>query len=366
MNLKRERFGQVIAVMGMQFGSEGKGAIAEYLSYAASIAVRTGAANAGHTIYYKGEKFVMRQLPVAWTNPTAKLVIGMGAMISLDVLLQELETIDKVIPIKGRVFIDKRVHVITQNQIDREQGTDLAARIGSTSAKSREGIGMAAADKVLRSKECRRAEKVPILQPYVVDTVGMVNTALEQDEIVLLEGTQGFGLSVDHGHFPFTTSRDTSVTATAASVGICTHEFPIDVIGVVRTYPIRVAGNSGPFGKDAQELTWEEVNKRAGAPPGTIIERTTVTNGVRRVSEFSEEEFAKACQVDRPTQLAVTFVDYLDWRMHESQNITHFAHVFLEKLERMARCPVTLVKTGPHTTIDFDNHRAAMWRKLAA
>ena len=302
---------KLIVVVGMQYGSEGKGAIISYLAPIVNMGIRSGAANAGHTIYFQNRKFVMRQLPVVWTNPTAKLVIGAGAIISPDVLLNEIEYVGRFSKIKDRLFIDYRAHVITPDQIQEEQKTDLALRIGSTSATAREGIGVAAANKVLRKSSCIQAKDFPELKPYLSDTVELINERLEDHDWVILEGTQGFGLSLDYGHFPFVTSRDTSVSSLAASVGINPYQFETEVIGVTRTYPIRVAGNSGPFGEDAEEITWEEVTRRAGSPR-LIREITSVTKKLRRVGTFSKKEFLRACKVNRPTIIALTFADYLD------------------------------------------------------
>jgi len=308
---KKERFGEVWVVEGMQLGSEGKGAITNYLAPAVSAGVRSGAANAGHTFYYQGKQ-IMRQVPSVWTNPLAKLIIGRGSLISSDVLLAEIKSIEKIMPIRHRLFIDSKAHVIAQDQIDRECQSDLAKRIGSTSAISREGIGTAAADKVLRKESCLQAKNFTPFKDFICDTVDMINTILEDDGIVLIEGTQGYILSLDHGFFPYVTSRDTCVPALAASVGISMHEFPVNVVGVTRTYPIRVAGNSGPFGEDCEEISWEDVTRRAKSPI-PIIESTTVTKKIRRISTFSKKNFLEAVRVNRPTELAVTFTDYLDW-----------------------------------------------------
>ena len=235
MHHNKECFGRAMIVVGMQYGSEGKGAITSYLAPIASIGVRSGAANAGHTIYFNDRKFVMRQIPSTWINPLSKLVIGVGALISMDILIEEIATLSKYTSIANRLYIDPKTHVITKNQIAMERKTDLAKRIGSTSAISGEGIGMAMADKVLRKKSCLLAKDVKELKPYLTDTVDMINSCLDRDDIVLVEGTQGSGLSLDHGHFPYTTSRDTNATAIAASIGIASHQFEIDVIGVTRT-----------------------------------------------------------------------------------------------------------------------------------
>lgn len=356
--------GRAIIIVGMQYGSEGKGAITTYLAPLASLGVRSGAANAGHTVYYQNRKFVMRQIPSVWINQMAKLVIGRGALISLDVLLKEIEMVNGFSEIKDRLFIDSRAHVITEKQIKEEQATDLAARIGSTSAISGEGIGTAMADKVLRKPYCIQAKDIPELKPYLSDTVDLINAHLDRDEFVIVEGTQGLGLSLEHGEFPFVTSRDTSATAIAASIGLSTHKFEVDVIGVTRTYPIRVAGNSGPFSDDSQEITWKEVAKRANAME-PITEITSVTQKVRRVSTFSQKDFLKACQINRPTDIALTFADYLDWSAHEKESFSSKPiEDFIKLLEDISGIPVTLIKTGPKTAIDLDWYRSNIIRKI--
>ncbi len=353
--------GRIIVVVGLQYGSEGKGAIASYLAPSVSMGVRSGAANAGHTIYHQDRKFIMRQIPSVWTNSSAKLVIGLGAIVSPDVLKKEIEEISQFSEIKNRLRIDYRAHVITEEQILAEQNTDLAERIGSTSATSREGIGTAQADKVLRKSSCVQAMNVDWLRPYLCDTVELINSHLGEDEwnSVLIEGTQGFGLSLEHGRFPFVTSRDTTAQAIAASVGVSIHNLDADIIGVVRSYPIRVAGNSGPFGEDSEEISWEELTRRAGAKE-PITEITSVTHKIRRVAIFSEKEFLRACRANRPTELAVTFADYLDWRCHENKRITRPVEDFIARLEELSGIPVTIVKTGPRTIIDFRGHQRGL------
>ena len=360
-------YGKVIIVTGMQYGSEGKGAITSYLAPVMSVGVRTGAANAGHTIYFKGKKFVMRQIPSVWINPLAKLVVGIGSIINLDILLKEIEIVNKIIPIKDRLYIDRNAFVVTQKQIDEEKKSNLGSRIGSTSALSGKGIGTATADKILREEECLQAKEVPELKPYLADTVDLINTQLDHDQFVLLEGTQGFKLSIEHGTFPFVTSRDVSATAIAASAGISTHQFEVEVVGVTRTYPIRVAGNSGPFAEDSEEVNWDYVTKRSGAKKYKIhiTEKTSVTNRLRRIATFSKMDFEKAVQVNRPTEIVVTFADYLDWKVHEKEKITRSIDNFMEMIEDLSRgVPVTLLKTGPKTVIDFNHYRRNILRRL--
>lgn len=361
----RDDGGRVTVVGGMQIGSEGKGKITTYLAPIMSMGVRVGGPNAGHTGYWNGMRFVMHQLPCTWVNPVAQLVLGVGAIISLPVLLKEIAFIEAHMPgVRSRLFVDENAHVITPEHVRRESKTNLAKRIGSTSATAGQGIGAARAAKVMREESCLRAFQVPELRPFCVDTARMVNKALDDGQYVLLEGTQGFKLSIEHGEFPFVTSCDTTVAALAASVGISLHAFQCDIIGVTRTYPIRVAGNSGPFGADSEELSWSEVACRAGSTE-SITERTTVTQNVRRVGTFSMEDFVKACQVNRPTEIALTFTDYLDRLVYGREDITYPVEEFIADVEALAGVPVTLIGTGPETIIDLNEYRRRMLRKLA-
>jgi adenylosuccinate synthase len=337
-------------VVGLQYGSEAKGSITNYLAPGADLAIRTGAANAGHTFYYEGKAQIMRQLPAAWTNRYAELAIGIGAVISPTVLLREIENIERKLPIKHRLAIDPQAHVITEDQIIRESQSDLGYRIGSTSARAREGIGTATADKVLRLEGCVQAKDYPAFKPFLKDTVELVNATLDDGSSVLVEGSQGFGISLEHGHFPYVTSRDTTVSALAASIGVSPHHYRTRVVGVARSYPIRTNGNTGPFDEDSVELTWNEVAKRA-ASPEVFHERTTVTNQVRRIATFSMQGFLRACLVNRPTDIALTFADYIDWAIHNREEITKPVTTFIDELECAAGIPVTIVTTGPATII---------------
>ena len=357
--------GKITFVVGMQFGSEAKGSIVNYLAPAVSNAVRTGAANAGHTIFHQGEPHVMRQLPGAWTTPHTKLILGAGAIISPDVLLAEIEKYEEIVPIKHRLLIDGNAHVIVEDQIIEEAKGDLAERIGSTSARGREGIGVAMADKVLRSSRSVQAKNHELFRQYATDTSEYLNEQLEAGQDVLVEGTQGFGLSLDHGEFPFVTSRNATVAALADSIGVHPEYFRTDTIGVVRTFPIRVAGNSGPFAEGSEELTWEQLRDLT-ANPNLPTEYTSVTGLPRRIATFSDNQYLAACRVNRPTEIAVTFADYLDQAVYGAEDVHDSPKVmrFLHHLEHLYNAPVTLVNTGPGTTVDFNWYRRSMLRKM--
>lgn len=347
--------GVLTFVVGLQFGSESKGSVVQYLASGASNAVRTGAVNAGHTVYYEGDAHVMRQLPGAWINPNTNLVIGAGALISPSVLFEEIDKYEKLVPIKKRLLIDRHAHVITEESIVDESQGDLAERIGSTSSRGREGIGSAMAAKVLRSARCVQAKDFEPLKRYTTNTSEHLNDQLDKGIDVLVEGTQGFGLSIDYGEFPYVTSRNVTVSALADSIGVQPEYFQTNIIGVARTFPIRVAGNSGPFAEGSKELSWTQMRDLLG-DKSLAVERTSVTNLPRRIATFSESQYVDACRVNRPTEIALTFADYLDKSAYMANDVGRSQAImgFINHLEDLYPAPVTLVNTGPNSTIDFD------------
>ena len=286
----------VVAVVGGQYGSEGKGLVVSKIHQHYDNHVRVGAANAGHTGWISGKKVVSQQLPMAaWSDYEPDCFIGPGAVISLDILERE---IDETGINSSRLHIDYRAHVITQDQIEREAQTDLAERIGSTSTIAREGIGTATSDRVMRSAGCLTVDDVPDLAKYAAD----VPYILAQRESILLEGTQGTGLSLTTGQFPFTTSRNSTAAGLLADSGVAPDRLT-RTIGVFRTYPIRVAGNSGPFYDDSVETSFEEL--------GVDTERTTVTKLPRRIATWSNQQMEQAIAINGITHAYVTFMDYM-------------------------------------------------------
>lgn len=361
---REERFGRAVAVVGMQYGSEGKGGIVSYLSKIANAVVRTGGANAGHTMYHQGHAVTLQQIPCGWASGQAKLVLGVDAVIHLPTLIREIELLKRAsVAIHNRLFIDRRATVATAVHITREQERGLAQAISSTSSRARYGIAEAVADRVLRSHETCFAEDVVSLQSYLCDTVDLLNSELDSDGIVLFEGTQGALLSLLHGPYPYVTSRDTTAQALFTAAGVNPYGFDVDVIGVVRRYPIRVAGNSGPFGSDVNEITWEQVAAVAGTATD-LTEYTSVTGLPRRVADFSWTDFSRACMLNRPTELAFTFADHIDWSVHNRERLTESVVAFMNQLETVARSNVTLLKTGPDTLIDLDRYRQSILRRL--
>jgi adenylosuccinate synthase len=160
-----------------------------------------------------------------------------------------------------------------------------------------------------------------------------------QHKDVLLEGTQGSGLSLTHGDWPYVTSTDTNAAQLLVDSGISPGRLS-EVILVTRTFPIRVAGNSGPM---HDEISFEDLEQEP--------EFTTVTKKMRRIGRFDWELFHKAVLLNGPwPMVALTFLDYLfpeDKGVTTWNELSASAHDFMEELEDKSKSSVILIGTGP-------------------
>lgn len=296
-------------VIGGQMGSEGKGAVIAWLATKGVpadlrvIGVRVGGPNAGHSVITRdSEVLKMRHVPCTFVNPDSPLFIARGALIDLEVLHEEIEAVEKAgYTLKGRLFIAPEA-VIIQHEDRALEEAELRQRIGSTA----EGVGAARAALVMRT--ARLACDESSLQRYLLpDMASLLRSESERsDSLVILETTQGFGLSlVASGFYPYCTSRDITPAQALNDVGIpasVRHE----VVAVFRTFPIRVAGTSGPL---KGETTWEALAEQTD---GYIQpEQTTVTKKTRRVGTWDPEYNTKAVAELRPSWIALTFYDYV-------------------------------------------------------
>jgi len=295
-------------LVGLQYGSEGKGKISAYLAGEYDVSVRVGGWQSGHTLEHKGKIYKMKQLPCQWTNPHIKIVIGAGALINLKVLNDEIDLLEKEgYEIRNRLYIDKRAIVTNNGEgfSNIEKNHRMFEKIGST----QEGVGEALIRKIQRNNDIFQANKCSELKDCVVDTIQMINECNLKGLNVFIESSQGSHLSiVTSNHYPYCTSMDCNVSGTLSSCGLSPFDVR-DVIGVMRTYPIRVAGNSGNTGE--KEITWNEITKRSGSKTH-ITEYTTVTNRIRRVFEFSNEDVLQSIMINKPNIIALNFIDYID------------------------------------------------------
>ena len=189
-------------VVGGQWGDEGKGKIISYLCDKdnPSIVARGGVGpNAGHTVEVDGEKYGIRMIPTGFPNKSSKLAIGAGVLVDPEVLLKEIEMLDKF-NIKDRLIVDKNCGIIEEKHKEMDKSNShLSKEIGSTGT----GCGPANVDRAMRT--LKLAKDIDALKPFLGDVSDAVNDALDNDENVLIEGTQGTLLSLYYGSYPYVT-----------------------------------------------------------------------------------------------------------------------------------------------------------------
>ena len=315
----------VTVVVGGQFGSEGKGKTALFRAreMEASFAVRVGGSNSGHTAY-DGNRVchTFRHLPTAVLLPGTTCVLGPGSLIDPDVLRGEVERIGLS---RERLIVDPCAFVITEEHRQREEQLRFEGHIGSTLS----GTGEALVDRLRRRSPLNLAREHPYLSQFVSGPVRTIlRRSLARGERIVVEGTQGFGLSnLQSRDYPYATSRDTTAATFVAEASLS----PLDVdeiVLVVRAFPIRVSGNSGPL---PSETDWPTISREGGHMG--LEERTTVTKRIRRVARFDPEVVRAAIEANAPTKLILNHVDYFDSKVAGAGRITSRALGKVEDIE---------------------------------
>ncbi|HVR47705.1 MAG TPA: adenylosuccinate synthetase [Candidatus Binatia bacterium] len=341
-------------VVGGQYGSEGKGKVAAIIATRqdVDIAVRCGGPNSGHSfVTENGAEYLVRQVPTAFINRRTRLLIPAGATVDLDVLRRETELLG-IAP--ERLGVDVEAMIIDECDKNTERILRLGDRISSTLC----GVGSAIARRVLRGADVTLAKDAAASNPWLANVLASVseevNEALDRGKRVLVEGTQGFGLSLFHsGHYPKTTSKDTSASAFLSEVGV-SPRFASEIVLVMRTFPIRVAGaQAGPLN---DEITWDQLQAECQSPT-SILEYTSVTKKVRRLGRFDWNLACRAVRVNRPTSIAINCIDHLTFADHGVKTFNRLSQKsrdFVSELERRLRVPVRLIGTGPSLADTFE------------
>ena len=282
----------VTAIVGSQWGDEGKGKVVDLLSEEAEIVARfQGGPNAGHTVVYKGEQTILHQIPSGILHEETTCCLGNGCVIDPRVLFEEIKQLeDKGVKVEDRLFISQKAHLIMPYHRAIDEASESAAGTGKIGTTGR-GIGPAYTDKYSRCgirivdlldrdslekklraniedknrllKSFYKGSQVDIdkivdeylafdekVDPYVRDVSVFLHKAIRNERSIILEGAQGTLLDIDHGTYPFVTSSNPTAGAAATGLGIgpraITH-----VIGVLKAYTTRV-GN-GPFPTELEE-----------------------------------------------------------------------------------------------------------------
>ena len=329
-----------VAVVGSQWGDEGKGKITDFLSNEAEYTVRSnGGNNAGHTIEINGQDFKMRLIPSGIFASDKGAVIGNGVVINPEVLFGELKNLEEKGIDTSKLKISNRAHIIMPYHIKQDEYQEEAKgdqKIGTT----KNGIGPAYMDKASRIgiRVCDLLEKdtfaaklranlaqkndiftkiygKPALEfddiftkyyeygqkmkKYVTDTSVLVNDALDNDEKVLFEGAQGIMLDIDEGTYPFVTSSNTISGGIASGMGVGANRLKT-VIGVCKAYTTRVG--AGPFPTELLDETGNRIRE-------TAHEYGTVTGRPRRVGWFDSVALRHAKRVSGINGLSLNLLD---------------------------------------------------------
>ena len=204
---------------------------------------------------------------------------------------------------------------------DVQQEGNLVQGIGSTG----QGVGAATSRRIMgRGAGTSLARDIPDLRPYICDAIEVLHETFAKGGKVCLERTQGTGLSLYHGDYPHVTSRDTTVAGCIAEAGIPPSRVR-RVVMVCRTYPIRVenpkGGSSGPM---SQEISLETIAERSGIELADLkkTEQTSTTGRNRRIGEFDWGLLRQASLLNLPTDIALTFTDYLTSKIVQQSGST--------------------------------------------
>ena len=372
---------KAIAIVGAQWGDEGKGKVVDYLAGSFDYSARYGGGhNAGHTVIINGQRFMLQLIPCGILRAGKKAIIGAGVVVDPAALVSELESLKQGgVNVEGRLFLSNRAHLIFPFHRELEKASEAARgphRIGTTSR----GIGPAYEDKMARRglRVCdlmdaerfeRKLEYVieekaafsqaaygqaldtagisenyrklaACIRGLVVDTSALLNQALQKGESVLFEGAQGAMLDIDHGTYPFVTSSSTTAGGACAGLGIAPTRVT-GVIGVTKAYTTRVGG--GPFPTEMPDLDAESVRDRGK-------EYGSVTGRPRRCGWLDLEMLRYAIQVNGIDSLVVTKLDVFDAQA-EIQVCTGYRYKGSKILEMPAEVEILAEVTPEYRTL---------------
>ncbi len=331
------------AVIGGQWGDEGKGKVVDYLSERAHIVTRfAGGNNAGHTVINQLGEFRFHLVPAGIFWPGVTCIIGNGVVVNPEPLLVELGELEAKGVDTSRLLVSDRAHLIMPYHVlldSLEEKARGAKAIGTTG----KGIGPAYVDKVSRTgiragelldpealfpriKEVVAQKNAIITKVYdqapissediyrrcvewgtklgrhIVATEPILSRALAENQRVLLEGAQGTLLDLDHGTYPYVTSSSPSIGGASTGLGVPPHAIT-SITGIFKAYCTRVGG--GPFPTEMHDKTGELIRERAW-------EYGATTGRPRRVGWFDGVAGRYSHQVNGFTCLCVTRLDVLD------------------------------------------------------
>ncbi|TDI12371.1 MAG: adenylosuccinate synthase [Acidobacteria bacterium] len=321
-----------IAVIGAQWGDEGKGKVIDLLSAHVDVVARyQGGPNAGHTVQVGVQKFFLHHIPSGILHGQTTCIVGNGVVILPEGFQEEVRTLAEAdISVDGRLFVSSRAHIILPDHLEADaRNEEGAVRIGTT----KRGVGPCYQAKVGRtglrvedlldsSRLEARLEAIGVgtdaaplaetaaslkkfgdfLRPHVADTGDLLHRRLKEGARVLFEGAQGTLLDIDHGTYPFVTSSNSCAGGIAPGLGI--GPTAVDgVVGVMKAYGTRVG--EGPMPTELNDAVGERIRERG-------YEYGTTTGRPRRCGWFDGVLGRYAVQVNGLDCVALTLLDVLD------------------------------------------------------
>ncbi|HLD71040.1 MAG TPA: adenylosuccinate synthase [Candidatus Peribacteraceae bacterium] len=339
-----QSLGPVSAVIGAQWGDEGKGKVIDILAEHFDVIARAcGGANAGHTIVVAGKKHVFHLLPAGSLHEGKPVVLGAGMVIHLPTLLEEIRTLKEAgMEIVSRMYISPAAHIVFDyhKEIDAALENRRASEKGQGIGTTKRGIGPAYMDKAARSglrmeclrwdektlkdelnarlktakemygiaidldKECNQlfAAKKLLEDRVVVNTAHLMHDFLEKKRSILIEGAQATLLDMDHGTYPYVTSSFTTAAGALQGLGLPPKALT-SCIGVAKAYCTRVG--SGTFVTEADEESQKRLRDRGG-------EYGATTGRPRRCGWLYLPDLQYAAQINGFHSWNITKLDVLD------------------------------------------------------
>lgn len=317
-------------IVGAFWGDEGKGKIISYLALKDKLdfCVRTGSVNAAHTVWMEGNRYALHMVPAAFLNSECRLLIAAGANVHVKRFFEEVD----LTKVKGRIGIDEKASIIEEKHSIQDRTSAHLKGLGTTGW----GVGPALEERARRT--AKLAKDIPELQPFLADVTTEINEGIDTGKQVLLEGTQGFMLSLFHGTYPYVTGRDTGAAAICSEAGIGPTRVD-NVLIVYKAFITRVG--AGPL---PGEISKEEAKRRGW------FETAAGTGRDRRSAPFNFDLARKNAKINGATQAAVTKLDCI---FPECKGVRKFDALskigkeFINEVEKETGIPVVLIGTGP-------------------
>jgi adenylosuccinate synthase len=327
-------------ILGAFWGDEGKGKIISYLALKDKLdfCVRAGSVNAAHTVWREGKRYALHMVPAAFLYKKCRLLVGAGANVHVAKFFEELE----LTKVNDRMGIDHMASIIEEKHTIQDKNSAVNKGIGTTGW----GVGPALEERARRT--AKLAKDIPKLKPYLANVATEINEGLDAGKKVLLEGTQGFMLSLFYGTYPYVTGRDTGAAAICSEAGVGPTRVD-EVLIVYKSFMTRVGAGPMPG-----EMTKEEAKKRGW------FETAAGTGRDRRSAPFDFDLARRNAKINGATQAALTKLDCIFPECRSAQKfgeLSEDAKQFVKEVEGRTGVPIALIGTGPEALDIIDRRR---------